>query len=89
LGETFKVNSWRDVAYRTAESISQVADNFPEIAAEMPSFFSQKKFKHASRQLSNGWWLYVNLSSDSVRNFCRRLLSIADIPEDEWQLEEA
>ena len=86
LGETFSVNSWRDVAHQTAEIISQVVDNFTAIAEELPSYFSHSKFKHASRQLSNGWWLYVNLSGDSTKNLCQRLISLANIPDEDWEL---
>jgi uncharacterized protein with ParB-like and HNH nuclease domain len=88
LGETHAVNSWRDVAYRTAEVVSQVVDDFTTIAEELPSYFSHSKFKHASRQLSNGWWLYVNLSGDSTKNLCQRILSMANIPTEDWELEE-
>jgi hypothetical protein len=88
LGETHAVNSWRDVAYRTAEVVSQVVDDFTTIAEELPSYFSHSKFKHASRQLSNGWWLYVNLSGDSTKNLCQRILSLANIPTEDWELEE-
>lgn len=88
LGETYSVSSWRDVAFHTAEVVLQLADDFTAIAEELPSYFSQNKFKHASRQLSNGWWLYVNLSGDSTKNLCQRLLSLANIPTEDWELEE-
>lgn len=88
LGETYPVNSWRDVTYQTAEIVSQIADDFTAIAEELPSYFSHQKFKHASRQLSNGWWVYVNLSGDSTKNLCQRLLSLANIPTEDWELEE-
>lgn len=88
LGETYPVNSWRDVAFQTAECVSQIADDFTTIAKELPSYFGHSKFKHASRQLSNGWWLYVNLSGESTKNLCQRLLSLADIPAEDWELEE-
>ncbi len=88
LGETYPVNTWRDVAHRTAEVVSQVVDDFTPIAEELSSYFDHQKFKHASRQLSNGWWLYVNLSGDRTKNLCQRLLSLANIPEEDWELEE-
>jgi uncharacterized protein with ParB-like and HNH nuclease domain len=88
LSETPTITSWRDVAFHTAETISLVVDNFDALAAQMPSYFSKEKFKGASRQLSNGWWLYVNLSGPSVKSFCQRLIALANIAEDEWQLEE-
>ncbi len=87
--ETFKVNSWRDVAHRTAEQVASVTDDFSKVAAEMPRFFSRKKFKRASRQVANEWWVDLDLSADRVKNFCHRLLAVAEIPEEEWRVEEA
>lgn len=87
LGETYPVDTWRDVAFYTAETVSQVVDNFTPIAEELSSYFGHEKFQHASRQLSNGWWLYVNLSGNRTKNLCQRLISLANIPEEEWELE--
>ncbi len=88
LGETYPVNSWRDVAFQTSETISQLVDDFTPIAEELSSYFSHEKFKHASRQLSNGWWLYVNLSGERTKKLCQQLFASAGIPEEDWELEE-
>ena len=88
--ETIKVKSWRDVAYQTAEAIALKTDDFSQIAAEMPYYFSREKVRYASRQLSNGWWwVDVNLSTNGIKNFCHRLLAVAEIPEEKWRVEEA
>lgn len=86
LGETFAVESWRDVAYYTAETVSQWVGNFDVVAEQLPAYFQREKFQRHCRQLSNGWWLYLHLSGDAITNLCLRLLSAANIPEDEWQL---
>jgi len=88
LGETIPVSTWRDVAYYTAERVSQIADNFDSIAKQMPSYFSEREFQSACRKLSNGWWLYVNLSGHSVKGLCANLLELSGLPDTEWELEE-
>jgi len=88
LSQAFPTQSWRDVAYKTANFVSTWGESFDKIAEQMPSYFSLDQFPAACRQLENGWWMYLNLSSTSVKNLCHRLMVAADIPEDEWQIEE-
>jgi uncharacterized protein with ParB-like and HNH nuclease domain len=87
LGETYEVKSWRDVVHQTAECVLQVCDNFEEVIVDISSYFSPEPFTGKCRQLSNGWWIYVNLSSDSVKRICATLIEQANIPEDEYELE--
>jgi hypothetical protein len=87
LGETTEVKSWRDVVHQTAECVAQISDDFETVIADVSTYFSLKPFQGACRQLSNGWWIYVNLSSDSVRRICDTLIECAGIPEDEFELE--
>lgn len=84
-GDSHYVNSWRDVAFVTAEYIANFVDNFDQIAEDMPTFFSTES-RPRSRQMSNGWWIYLNLSSNSVKNLCRRLISAAELSDEDWQL---
>lgn len=86
-GDSYEVNSWRDVAFQTAEYIASFADNFDVIAEEMPTFFSREQRLQRSREMSNGWWVYLNLSSSNVRNLCNRLLAAAELSEEDWELE--
>lgn len=89
MGQSFVVNSWRDVAYYTAQVVSELVNDFDlSIAAQMESYFDKQKFQGACRQLPNGWWLYLNLSAASVKGFCRNIIALAGIPDDDWQLEE-
>ena len=87
LGDVHATQSWRDVAFHTAECIAQVADDFNSIAQRMPAYLSHNQFAYASRQLSNGWWINLNLSAENIRRLCRRLLQAAGISEDEWQVD--
>jgi uncharacterized protein with ParB-like and HNH nuclease domain len=88
LGETHTVTTWRDVAFQTAECIIKLSDDFEKIAQELPAYFSKEKFMGACRQLSNGWWIYMNLSRVAIINFCHNLFSLADLSEEYWQVEE-
>lgn len=89
MGQSFVVASWRDVAYYTAQVISDLVDDFDtRIAAQMQSYFDKQEYKSACRQLPNGWWLYLNLSGVSVKNLCRNMISLAELSEEDWQLEE-
>lgn len=88
MGQSFTVNSWRDVAYYTAQVISEISDDFDRIAEQYPAYFDKDKFKNASKQLPNGWWLNVNLSAATIKNFCRNIIESADIKEEEWHVEE-
>ncbi|MCA9953019.1 MAG: DUF262 domain-containing protein [Anaerolineales bacterium] len=87
LGEIFEVKSWRDVAHQTAECVAQISDDFTAVTEDVSSYFSLEPFQGTCRQLSNGWWIYVNLSSDNVKRICDSLIDSAGIPEDEYDLE--
>ena len=89
MGQSFLVNSWRDVAYDTAQVVSELVDDFDtRIAAQMESYFDKQKYQSACRQLPNGWWLYLNLSAVSVKSFCHNVVALAGFSDDDWQLEE-
>ena len=89
LGQSFVVTSWRDVAFYTAQVISELVDDFDvSIASQLESYFDRQEYKSACRQLPNGWWIYMNLSAASVKNLCRNMITLAEISEEDWQLEE-
>lgn len=89
LGQSFLVTTWRDVAYYTALTISQLVDDFDsKIAEQMPAYFDNHKFTNACRQLPNGWWLYLNLSASSVKSFCHNIISLVGLSDEDWQVEE-
>lgn len=89
LDEAFEVKTWRDVAQQTAECVALwTGDKFEErIVSALPTYFEKEPERQPARELSNGWWLYVNLSADSVKNLCQTMLEEAGIPEEEFDLE--
>jgi hypothetical protein len=89
IGETFPVQSWRDVLRRTAEFVAEWHDGDFEgqIVTALPNYFGREPFATASHQLPNGWWLNVNHSADWIKQMCEILIEAADIPEEEYDLE--
>jgi uncharacterized protein with ParB-like and HNH nuclease domain len=89
FGQPFSVASWRDVAFFTAKTLSEIVDDFDSrIALQLPAYFDKERFQGACRQLPNSWWIYLNLSGVSVKSLCRNMISLAGFSEDEIQIEE-
>jgi len=89
LGTRYPVKTWREVMYRTAETVAEwLGSAFPPFAERYPKLFSQQPSPHRPRQLSNGWWVYLNLSRASVLKYSRQIVVAAKIPEPEWHVEE-
>jgi len=88
FGQEFDVQSWRDVAEKTTESIISNVDDFDSIATSMPEYFSKEKFRSACRPLSSGWFIYLNLSANAIKRLCRVLLTKAQLPNSEWFVQE-
>jgi uncharacterized protein with ParB-like and HNH nuclease domain len=86
LGQEIVVSTWRDVASQTTEVIIKLLDNFDEIAEELPAYLDKEKFPRAYRQLSNGWYLNTNLSAASIKTYCRNLISMAGLENEDWKV---
>lgn len=91
LGTRYPVSTWRDVMHRTAEVVSEWVgnDEFPAFAQRNPGLFSREPFQRRPKQLSNGWWVYLNLSRLDVLKYSKQILASAKIPESEWAIEES
>ncbi len=89
MGETFPVDSWRDVIRQTADFVVEwTGDEFEEkVVVAIPNYFRNEPFKSRSYQLANGWWIYVNLNTGTVKKVCLMLLEAAEIPEEEFEVE--
>lgn len=88
LGQKFRVESWRDVAMRTTEEILQLVSNIDDLSKGLQSYLAVEPFPKASRRLSNGWYLNVNLSADSLKSYCKKLVEKAGLDINDWQVEE-
>ena len=86
LGKTYETKSWRDIVQYTAETIAQTVPNFEAtIVAQFPKWFSKIEIER-SRQLSNGWWVYINFSGEGAQGFAERMVEMAGIPEEQFEL---
>ena len=88
LGQRMVVSTWRDVASQTTEMMIKLVDNFDEIAESMPAYLEKEKYPIACRQLSNGWYMNTNLSAATIKTYCRNLIAVAGLVEEDWQVEE-
>ncbi len=87
-GNEYPVSYWSDVLRQTAEYIATTAPDFAAIAQRLPLYLSRQQFQARSHQLSNGWWLYINLSSRDIKRICGELLAAAGIPSTDWSVAE-
>ena len=86
LGRTYETKSWRDIVQYTAETVAQTVPDFEAtIVSQFPKWFSKSEMER-SRQLSNGWWVYVNFSGEGAQGFAERMVEMAGIPEEQLQL---
>lgn len=87
LGNTYETKSWRDVVQFTAEAVAEYVPNFETIiVSHMSNWFSRQEMASASRHLNNGWWIYVNLSGQDARKAAEKLVDLAGIPEEQFEL---
>lgn len=86
LGKTYQTKSWRDIVQYTAETIAQTVPDFETtIVSKFPKWFSSSEMER-SRQLSNGWWVYVNFSGEGAQGFAERMVEMAGVPEEQLEL---
>ena len=88
LDQEFSVSSWREVAVKTTESIALLVESFDDLAESFPNYLSKVPFSGTCRQLSNDWYLYVNLSANAIKNYCRSLITKVGLAPSDWQFEE-
>jgi hypothetical protein len=88
FNQDFPVKSWRDVLEKTLNTIADLEpDKFNLIMEEFPRFVSweQQNFR-SNRQLKNGAFIEVNLSSKNIQKFCIKAIESADLSTDDWQV---
>lgn len=88
LDQDFPVSTWRDVAEQTTEAVIGMVDEFDTVARTLPAYLDMEPFSNASRKLSNGWYMNVNLSAHALKTYCRLLISRLGLSVDDWRIEE-
>lgn len=91
FGETYSVDSWRDVIEQTLNAVARLEpEGFQRAVKLFPrSIRVENSGMHSYRQLTNEMFVNVNLSArDSVR-FCTRFLDAVEVSAEDWEVETA
>lgn len=86
LGDQKPVNSWRDVARELMESVIELVDDFDRFAYDLQTTNLSRDQKPRMEELSNGWWLYLSLSANSVMGLCNRVFEQLGLSDDDWDV---
>lgn len=89
LGQHMVVQSWRDVLTKTMETIADLEpDLFNALTEQYPSFISSDggRFRR-SYQLSNGFYVYVQLSAKSIYQFCTQAIESIGLSVEDWYVQ--
>jgi uncharacterized protein with ParB-like and HNH nuclease domain len=89
LGQRFSVKSWREVLLNTLNTIVDTLepDQFDQLTDTIPHLISRfNSSMRESRQLSNGYFVEVNLSARRIESFCKQVIQTADLSPDDWQV---
>jgi len=88
LGDRYDVRSWRDVLCKTADTVAELYD-----FESLPSNFEKTISKLCLNdnyfvELSNGWWIYAKQrSANDIIRFCKNLIQIIDLSEEDWNVQ--
>jgi uncharacterized protein with ParB-like and HNH nuclease domain len=89
LGQSFDVQTWRDVLEQTMNTIADLEpDKFEQIIQQFPRMIGRDKKKfRAVRELKNGAFIEVNLSAKNIQRFCFQILEAVELTADDWKVE--
>lgn len=89
LGQHFIVESWRDVLEQTMNTIADLEpEKFEQIMQQYPRYVGRdnKKFR-ATRELSNGAFIEVNLSARDIQRLCTQAIGAIDLTANDWKVD--
>ncbi len=91
LGQSFDVQTWRDVLEQAMNTIADLEpEKFEQIMQQSPRLIGRdKKRFRAVRELKNGAYIEVNLSAKSIEAFCLQSLESVELTADDWKVEYA
>lgn len=89
LGQSFVVESWRDVQNHTLNVIAELEPElFAQLADEYPHFISADPTKFRRfRELNNGFYIEVNLSAKNIYRFCSQAIESIGLSGEDWIIE--
>ena len=88
LGEVREVKTWRDVLENTLELLCEHdPEAFQAVVKGLPRLVGPRRqdFREA-RTLKCGLFFNVNYSKDSILQMCRRVMEVAEIDREEWEV---
>ena len=89
LGQSFDVQTWRDVLEQTMNTIADLEpEKIEQIIQQFPRMIGRdKKRFRAVREMKNGAFIEVNLSAKSIQGFCSQALETVELTADDWNVE--
>ncbi len=89
LGQEFNVKTWADVLMYTLKVVSDLApDKLENIETDYPSLVGKNaKIFRRPKELCNEYYYESNLSASHIYNFCKQLVNVMELSEDEWKTE--
>ena len=89
LGEEFDVKSWRDVLENTLNTIAFLEpEKFAVVAEVMPLYISRSRGnKRDVRQLTDGYFVEVNLSAKRIEKVCIQAIQTAELTAEDWKVD--
>ena len=89
LGQSFDVQTWRDVLEQTMNTIADLEpEKFEQIIQQFPRMIGRDKNRfRAVRELKNGAFIEVNLSAKSIQGFCFQAFETVELTADDWNVE--
>lgn len=89
LGQEFSVQTWRDVFEKTIRVIADVEpEKFEQLLFQHPKFIGRiKTLFRTPREIEGGVFIEVNLSADSIRDFCLQTVEFVGLTRTEWYVE--
>lgn len=89
LGQQAEVSSWREVQTYTLEKLAELdPERFTELAEAYPRFISSASTRfRRHRQLSNGYYIEINLAAREVYRFCTQAVTFVGLSSEDWAVE--
>jgi hypothetical protein len=89
LGQRFDVATWRDVLETTWNEVAELEpEKFDHLAHVYDRFLSRDTSRfRSSRQLKNGFYFEVNLSSKDIYRLCTQSVAEIGLSSEDWRVE--
>lgn len=89
LGRYSKVSSWREVLSFTLDTLyEERPEYFEQIVKTYPKWFTKDKRQlRASKPLRSGYFIEVNVNSNTIFSKCQKIKETVHLVDDDWKVE--